>query len=511
MRPHGHGGQPGGYSVDDGGGGELDDAIGAAVWTLLNEAARLYRDSPRATGWLNYHLQRYTEPLRVAVAGPAATGKSTLVNAIVGDRIAPVEPADGTRVSTWYQDGPAPRASVYSPHGPARELPIRRVGDRSRVDVGEWQAHHDDRIVVDWPTRALRDAILIDTPSITVLADGQAKPTLEQICGEADALLYLTRQTHGPDVAALQAVQDTPVARATSVNTIVVLARADEIGAGRIDALSSAQQIARRYRRDVHVAPSCQNVVALAGLLAEAGRTLRTAEFEALRTLASVSRTELEEYVLSVDRFVGPSFPVSLDIDVRRGLLDRVGIFGVRLIATLIRQGYDSQPKLAAQLVHRSGLSEIRDSMSQYFTARRHVLKARSALIALETMVLLEPRPGSQRLIADLERILAGAHEFRELRLLAALGTNRITLPDELDADARRLLGGTGITVVERLGLDESAHGSDIHRGLVEALARWQEHAESPVLHAGQRAAARTVIRSCEGMLATVSAATTRR
>jgi hypothetical protein len=81
-----------------------------------------------------------------------------------------------------------------------------------------------------------------------------------------------------------------------------VLSRADEIGVGRLDALNSARRIARRYRADSTIRGLCQTVVAVAGSLAQTGRTMRQ-EFAALTTLAGLSRPELDGMLLSVDRF----------------------------------------------------------------------------------------------------------------------------------------------------------------------------------------------------------------
>ncbi|MFD1149705.1 P-loop NTPase family protein [Saccharothrix hoggarensis] len=446
------------------------------VWALLEDALAVYRDSPRAVAWLRGHQARFGEPVRVAVAGAPRSGKSTVVSALIGEEFVP------TGATTWYQDGPQPKAHV----GPY-EVPVLRRDGRAFVDAPD-----AERVVVEWPSRSLRDVTLIDTP---------ADAPVEHVYGEADAVLYLTRHLHTADVRFLQTAHDHPVARAAPVNTVLVLARADEIGGGRIDALSSAKQIARRYRREATVTPLCQNVVAVAGLLAVAARTLRPDEFAALAALASLPRAELDDHLLSADRFVGEDFPVRLDPAVRRGLVDRFGIFGVRLTTTLIRQGFDTQVKLTGQLVQRSGLGELRDSIGVYFTERREVLKARAALIGLDVVLRAEPRPGSVGLAAAVERILASAHDFRELRLLAALQGGRTRLPGELEAEAHRLVGELGTDPLVRLGLDHEPTGDELRHAVLETLGRWRDHSADPALDHGQRRAAHVVVRSCEGML----------
>jgi len=456
----------------------------AKVVALLTEALIVYRDSPRATGWLRNQLARMEEPVRIAIAGSPRIGKSTVVNALIGEEFTP---ATGF---TWYRDGVRARATAFTPSGP-QEVPVVTRDGKAHVEIGMWD--QVDRLIVDWPTRSLRDATIIDTP---------ATATSDQVYREADAVLYLMRHLQDVDLKYLQAAHDNPISRSSPINTVVVLAKADEIGAGRIDALSSTKQIARRYRREARVRPLCQNVVAVAGLIAVAARTMRPEEFAALAALAALPRTELEDHLLSADRFVGGDFPVALDPSVRQALLERYGIFGVRLSATLVRQGFDTQVKLVTQLVQRSGLGELRDSISQYFTERREVLKARSALLALDVVLRAEPKPAARKIVMDLERIVASAHDVRELRLLAALQGGRTRLPGALEPEASRIVGGLGTAVQARLGLEEEVDETEQRYLVADLLAKWREQAANPVLDQDQRRAATVVVRSCEGMLA---------
>ena len=116
------------------------------------------------------------------------------------------------------------------------------------------------------------------------------------------------RHLHATDVRFLESFFDRGVAKATPINTIAVLSRADEIGVGRLDALSSARRIARRYRADSKIRGLCQTVVAVAGLLAQTGRTMRQPEFTALSALAELPRADLDSMLLSVDRPPAPSW-----------------------------------------------------------------------------------------------------------------------------------------------------------------------------------------------------------
>lgn len=484
-------------------------SLGVAVRGVLRDAVDAYRDSPQATAWLRQHLARFEEPLRVAIAGKVKAGKSTLLNALVGEEIAPTDAGECTRVVTWYQDGPSPKVVMIPRDGPSRPLTVARRDGALTIDLGGTPPERVDRLIVDWPSQSLRTHSLIDTPGIASMsADTSARAGAflvpEDAPAPADAVLYLMRHLHVSDVRFLESFHDQGVAKAAPVNTVAILSRADEIGVGRLDAMASARQIAGRYRRDDKLRSLCQTVVAVAGLLAQSGRTMRQAEFTALSTLAKSQASDTEPLLLSADRFVRASETAPLDPQTRAALLDRFGLFGVRLGITLIRRGTDDPGRLSAELVKRSGLDELRTVLSTQFTERRDLLKSRSALLALELVLSREPIPASVPLGREVERITAGAHEFTELRLLTALRTRVVTLPKDVKAEAERLLGGDGGTPAARLGLDPAADPTQLRAAALDALGGWQRRAESPLSDRAQVGTARTLVRTCEGLLASL-------
>jgi hypothetical protein len=483
--------------------------LGQSVRQVLEHAVTVYRDSPQAVHWLRGHLARFDEPLRVAIAGKVKAGKSTLLNALVGEQIAPTDAGECTRVVTWYQDGPAPRVLLFPRGGPPRPLTVARRQGALTIDLAGTPAEQVDRLVVDWPSQSLRATSLIDTPGIASMStDTSARAGAFLVPDDdaptpTDAVLYLMRHLHLADVRFLEAFHDRGVSRPSPVNTVAVLSRADEIGVGRPDAMASARQIATRYRRDETLQGLCHTVVAVAGLLAETARTLRQTEFAAFGALAALPPAEAERLMLSADRFVGADTPV-LPAPERAALLERFGLFGVRVSTTLLRRGTADSGALAKELLRRSGFDELRQVLTTQFTERRDLLKSRSALLALELVLHREPIPAAQGLAREVERITAGAHEFAELRLLTALRTKVVKLPKDARSAAERLLGGDGGTPAARLGLDPAAQPDELREAALEALRGWQRRAESPLADRGQVDAARTLVRTCEGLLATI-------
>ncbi len=484
---------------------------------VLRRAVDVYRDQPQTAQRLRHQLDRLDEPLRVAIAGKVKAGKSTLLNALVGELIAPTDAGECTRVVTWYCAGHSPKIVMDPKEGPPAPLPVNRRDGALIIDMQGAPVEALNRLVVHWPSPSLRDTTLIDTPGIASMSTGTSRRTVSFLAPEddspteADAVIYLMRHLHATDAEFLESFRDRRVGRASSVNTVAVLSRADEIGAGRVDAMFSAKTIAQRYRKDPTLRGLCQGVVPVAGLLAQTGRTLRQAEFDALAALSRRPREEVDRLLLSTDRFLRASSAAS-DADAvtqpgegpegRSRLLARFGLFGLRLSTTLIRQGTDSPAALADELVRRSGLDELRELLNTQFTERRDLLKARSALLALTAVLQEDTRADTEKLVGEVERILAGAHEFAELRLLSVLRSGAIMLPKpELD-EAERLLGGSGGAAAVRLGRPPGCGTGELRQAALEALGRWRRRGENPLSSRAVADACRVVVRSCEGMVA---------
>jgi len=302
---------------------------------LLAEARDAYAGDATALSVLDELDRRLAEPLRLALAGMVKAGKSTLLNAMLGEQIAPTDAGECTKVVTWYRYSMTPTITLHLRTGETRRMPVRRDDGRLVLDLGDTAAEDVSWIDVGWPLDALKSVILIDTPGIASLSastSARAATFLapEESASGADAVVYLLRHLHPSDVKFLEAFRDTAAGAAQTICAVGVLSRADEIGSGRIDSLLSAGKVARRYARDSSLASLLLGVIPVAGLLAEGARTLREREYAAFRELAALERADRERLLVSADRFVRDTALTTLGADERTALLERFGIFGVR-------------------------------------------------------------------------------------------------------------------------------------------------------------------------------------
>ena len=479
-------------------------ALPARLRALLGAASAAYAGTP-AAGVLGALSARLDEPLRVAIAGRVKAGKSTLLNALVGERLAATDAGECTRIVTWYADGPAERAWAHPRGAAPRQIRFERAGDHTVLHLGAFRPEDLERLVVEVPSSRLRRLTLIDTPGIGSLSTDVSARTVDALSatgGEApvaDAVLYLMRHLHATDVGFLEAFHDHQFLGVTPVNAIGLLSRADEVGGGRLDAIEIAGRIAAGYRRDARVRGLVQTVLPVAGLLAEAGAALRERDAEALRALSGAD----ESLLLSADRFTADDVAAPVPLPVRRELLSTMGLTGVRLSVALIRAGlvHDSG-ELARELRRRSGLEEVRHALLTQFTDRCDVLKAQATLHTVERLLDTHPVAEGDRLRAQVEAILAGAHELVELRLVNDLRTGVVQLSEpELVDEAETLLGQAGTDARSRLGLPAEAPDDELRPAAAAAARRWQRRGESPVADPDLRRVAAVLRRTCEGLL----------
>jgi hypothetical protein len=481
------------------------------VRAILAGTIRAYRNAPayRQRPDLHNELERIgwrlNQPIRIALAGTLKAGKSTLVNALVGEDIAPTDATEATRIVTWFRNGPTPKVTANHRGGRRTNIPIGRAGGLT-FSFGDLDPADIVDLDVEWPAAELIDATIIDTPGTSSLNSDVSARTLRLLVPDdgvprVDAVVFLLRTLNAADIALLKQIGELVGGSAGALGVIGVASRADEIGAGRIDAMLSAKDVAKRFTEEMDKTGICQAVVPVSGLLALTARTLRQSEFGALEKLAGVDAAEMAKAMLSADRFVREDSPLPVDAATRRQLLDRFGMFGVRISIAVLRSGISDSVTLADELLERSGLVALRDVIDNQFAQRSDLLKSHTALLSLRRFVEINRIPATAAIIADIDPLLADTHAFEELRLLSQLHSRPTTLNESEVASLRRIIGSSGTDAASRLGLTAEAP-YDGPRAAFAAAQRWRRRAEHPLNDPFTTRACRAAVRSAEALVA---------
>lgn len=478
--------------------------VGSAV-----ERAAASAPAPQLAAELHALRERLDGPLRLAIAGRVKAGKSTLLNALVGENLAPTDAGECTRIVTWYSYGPAPRVRVHPVGGEPVDRPFTRDGGALDIDLGGLSAEQVDHLEVRWPTRRLQGLTLVDTPGIASISTEVSARTERALTGDvgqvavADAVLYLLRHAHASDMNFMEAFRDRQVTEGTPVNTVGVLSRADEIGSCRLDSMAVAARVAQRYAEDPRVRRLCPTVVPVNGLLGHAAATLREAEFAQLSAIAGGPPDEVSRLLLTADRFGHHPSPADPGPEQRRHLLRRFGLFGVRLAVQQIASGQARDASaLAEHLLERSGLHQLRGLLTVQFTERGRLLRAQSVLAGLRSVLSRGSGdwPEAQVLLGEVERLVSSSHELEELHLLGELRTGVLEVRGERAATLERLFGGAGTSPAARLGVPD-APVDQLRQEAVGQLDTWHRLARHPLTTRQLHVLCQSAVRSLESML----------
>lgn len=440
--------------------------------------------------------RRLSEPLRVAIAGRLKAGKSTLVNALIGRRVAPTDVGECTRVVTQFRYGSADRVDVVRRNGSRTSLPLDETGMiPQRLGVSREQVSFVD---VTLASDRLRDITVIDTPglaSANASISAQARRFLfteapidddldDDSAGAlsgAEAIVYVfTQAVRADDVQALEAFQAVSARLSSNpINSIGLLNKVDKLTGGA-DPWPSATPLAASQAEVLRRVVS--GVVPVVGLLAEtteAGR-LTAADCEALRSLAALPDVERKVLLASVDLFTARESPVS--VEARRRLLTLLDLYGIGFAMTQLSDRPELPTgDLVRMLFAASGFSRLRQSLDHAFRWRSDAIKAGWALSSLEKIASHAPRPFERELLREaVERVLQQP-EYHRLRLLEVgqlVSSGVVELPGAMEDELTRLALSDDPSWI--LGLP-SAGREQLRRAALDAAGRWRAYAVSGV------------------------------
>jgi hypothetical protein len=467
--------------------------LSARVATLCDEIVA--QVGPEAGDQALRVRDRLSEPLRVAIAGRLKAGKSTLVNALIGRRVAPTAVGECTRVVTRFRYGPADRVDVVLRDGTRASLPLgddgmipQRLGvplDRvAYVDVSLTSDKLRDLTVVDTPGLASTDT-RVSARAEAELGEGTTAPFDADIDADsasevaaAEAVVYVfTQAVRADDVRALEAFRTASARLASSpINALGVFGKIDTLVGGAGDPWPVAGPLAAQQGH--LLARTVSEVVPVVGLLAETGEAgrLTAADCAALKELSGLPAAELHVLLASVDLFRSRPAPVSAERRERLlGLLDLYGI-GFAL-AELAADPQLGTGELVRRLVRASGFPRLRDTLEQTLRWRADAIKAGWALSRLERVAGHTSDPRDREALRDaIERLLRepAYHRLRLLEVAQRVTTGAVPLPVAWEQELTRLATSDDARWILRL---PHADGPQLADAAVEAANRWRVYA----------------------------------
>ncbi|MEV6231853.1 dynamin family protein [Saccharopolyspora shandongensis] len=467
-------------------------------------------------------LRRLSAPLQVAVAGRIKSGKSTLVNALIGRRVAPTDVGECTRLVTRFQYGTVDRVEVVFHDGKKQAVPFDADGGIPAdlgVDIDE--VSHLEAYLTN---AVLRDLTVIDTPGLGSLdaasvarteellgtrkedddaadADSDLDPVSRNAVAGAEAVLYVVTQgVRADDEQALAAFTAATASReAGPVNAIAVLNKADTIEPSSVEdsggeVWKAASLLAEKQAQLLK--PKVADVLPVIGLLAETAESgeFTAADAEALRGLAQLDEATRETLLLSADMFT--SWECDVPAGTRNRLLERMDLFGIRSALESI----DADPEITAgalrrRLLDSSGLASVLNRLDTVFRARADGIKAAAALASVTALAHASGDQGERQRVHDAIEVLLAkpeAHQLRVLEALTLVAAGAVAMPADLAEEVMRV--GSSNDVGEQLGLP-GRHRNELTDYALERANWWRSFssfgatpAQSRIAHVVHRA-----------------------
>ena len=140
-------------------------SIADTTRALAAQAAVELRDTPAAAE-VALVIDRLNGPLRVAIVGRVKAGKSTLLNALVRDRLAATDSGECTKVITEYRKAVSYDVRGQLPEGDWVDIPSTRDEQGLHIALPDHLLGVVHRMVVCWPSSTLESVTYIDTPGL---------------------------------------------------------------------------------------------------------------------------------------------------------------------------------------------------------------------------------------------------------------------------------------------------------------------------------------------------------
>ncbi len=420
-------------------------------------------------------LARLADPkLRIAVGGRLNAGKSTLVNALLGSRLAPTDATECTLLAAWFRYHHRNQVEVHLRDGASTVIPAAPGGGvPASVPFDQHTVTH---LTVWAPVEGVdRDFILIDTPGRDAVS-GLDDYSMEAI-RQADGLIFVM---HDPGEVELRALEEfrgaVASARLSADNVIGVLSRIDTIS----DHLEPSQQRVEASKIAVRAAARLRGligaIVPVANRVAQAASCGQITESHAaaIGALARLDETQRRRLLFDSTRFLtSPAGPVSEA--TRAELLAVLGRYGVTEAITAVDNGARGATAIRAALLSASGLVDLRELIRQRFLLRADALRVDSVLAGLRRTIGDAPTDSTLRDLVDAMNLLRRDPALRAAELAEvarAYAAGRLELTDRLAADLHDLL--TGVLPAQRLGRDAADSNEELRAEADRRISRWQ-------------------------------------
>ncbi|WP_320044392.1 dynamin family protein [uncultured Desulfobacter sp.] len=428
-----------------------------------------------------FHEQLY-QPMRVAVVGKIKTGKSTLMNALLGEKIVATGNKELTFNVNWLKYAENQSICVhFKDDAPPEFHSMEQLESLTRRN----EARKDfllriKYLEVFYPNNVLKSFHLIDTPGLESFFVDDSKNTMDFLglspanvdeatqsaARGADAVLFLFNQSlANTDQSLMEEFHGDVLQGASPINAIGILNKIDAYWPSVDSPKSSGEKIARGLM-DGH--PSVKKlfyrIYPVCGLLAFGAKTLTQQEFETLLVLSKIQKTRFEKLLRNNKRFAFREYDdIPVSSQLRQALLERLGQYGINEAYRLVQSGVNNQEELCKALIELSGFQALLTCIQSHFGNRSFLIKLHNCFKQVKASCFksYQTLSDTHRKTIDaingkFEALESNQISFQEFQVLQSYYEGKLKFSNVEAEQLLAVTGEFGSSCWERLGGDEN-------------------------------------------------------
>jgi GTPase SAR1 family protein len=466
-------------------------------------------------GRLQMAQRQLKAPMRVAIVGLIKAGKSTLMNAILGDYVVFTDTTEATfNVNKFTYSEQKSLVVYYKEEGRSPEpKPFEALKDLTARDEENWDYLSSIKYVeVFYPNPILKKFSLIDTPGLESSYDKDSVNTQDYLVTDdsdsarnqkywrihgaelarmtqseaqgADAVIYLfSKNVHQSDRDFLQKFAGSEGATISPLNAIGSITQIDkfflDVGRGK-SLVAVAQEVAEAL--PIAAQTLFYQIQPISGFLAWGAQNITDREWQILEAVAQIPESKISELLFDYDSFVKPDKKLTVSVADRILIRDRLDLYGISLVYDALNEGLNDRVAIVDRLYQASGVQALVELITSHFGNRAEIIKLSAVFRQLEDYAMNYPKKlyGQpeyvlSRIIDRLRAIASEENSFKEIRILQDYYAEK--LQDFTTTEMSELLqitGEEGSACYAKLGL---LPGASLEEMLLVATAKmnyWQ-------------------------------------
>lgn len=409
------------------------------------------------------------KPMRVAFVGRTNAGKSTMLNAFLGEHLAAMGTVPLTFNVSWIKYGREPGLIAHMVDGTMVAHPMELLNSLSVRESDNGLLGKIRFLEFQRPNEILRKFDLIDTPGLRSFYENDSRNTKALLTDEETrphAIVFLFSSTLKSDdlqdIEAFHKVSGNVMSGLTAIGGLTKVDTSehyDQMG-GMEEGWRCIKQIETHHtaRRAFY------SILPVAGHTAFGAQILDQNDLQTIADLAALPKERIwQQWKKPAELFATKDYPDLPPISARKRVIDKLGLFGIKRAIEALREGVPTDA-LPSHMVQLSGVEKLRDLVTAHFGNRAFLIKSRATLGAIHEMgfplahsLAGDAGRAARDVVNLVARILLKEPRFGEFCLLEKFYAGKLELSASEVEDLLLVTGEKGPSCAHRLGFEAEA------------------------------------------------------